>query len=105
MSVSFDYKKKLGDGHFGEVWLVVETGLNMICAVKRIPIGKIINAGNYFHEAQILKEAEHPNTIRVFDTGYMSDAEIYLTMEYLENGSLEDEAEGGYIKLSRARNV
>lgn len=105
MSVSFDYKKKLGEGHFGEVWLVVETGLNITCAVKRIPIGKVINKDNFFHEAQILKEAEHPNTIKVYDTGYLSDSEIYMTMEYFEKGSLEDETEGGFVKLSRAKEV
>src|SRR5687767_2158400 len=103
MSVSFDYKKKLGEGNFGEVWLVVETGLNVVCAVKRIPLGKVLDADNFFLEAQVLKEAEHPNTIKVFDTGYLSDTEIYLTMEYYDKGSLEDEAEGGFVKLSRAR--
>lgn len=105
MSVSFDYKKKLGEGHFGEVWLVVETGLNITCAVKRIPINKVINRDNFFHEAQVLKEAEHPNTIKVYDTGYLSDSEIYLTMEYFERGSLEDESEGGFVKLSRGREI
>ncbi|HLA95300.1 MAG TPA: serine/threonine-protein kinase, partial [Pyrinomonadaceae bacterium] len=105
MSVSFDYKQRLGEGHFGEVWLVIETGLDLLCAVKHIPPEKVINQGNFFHEAQMLKKAEHPNIIKVYDTGVLSDGRIYVSMEYLPKGSLEDETKGGFVKLSRAKEV
>ncbi len=105
MAPSFDFKKRLGSGHFGEVWLAVDTGLNYECALKCIPPDKIINKDNFYQEAQILKTAEHPNIVKVTETGELNDKRIYVVMEYLKQGSLEDEASGGYVYLSRARRL
>lgn len=105
MTVSFDFKKRLGSGYFGEVWHAIDTGLNAECALKCIPRDKVINQDNFFQEAQVLKAAEHANIVHVKDTGEFADGRIYVAMEYLKNGSLEDEASGGLIKLSRAREL
>ena len=105
MTVSFDFKKRLGSGYFGEVWHAIDTGLNAECALKCIPRDKVINQDNFFQEAQVLKAAEHANIVHVKDTGELADGRIYVAMEYLKNGSLEDEASGGLIKLSRARQL
>lgn len=105
MAASFDYKKRLGAGYFGEVWHAIDTGLNCEIALKIIPQDKIINKKNFYQEAQTLKAAEHPNIISVTETGQLSDGSIYVVMEYLKNGSLEDEAQGAYIKLSRAKKL
>jgi len=94
MAASFDFKERLGAGHFGEVWRVIDTGLNAERALKLIPPSKVLNPTNIFHEAQILKEAEHPNVVRVEETGTLGDGRIYVAMEYLPKGSLEDEAKG-----------
>ncbi|MFA5146477.1 MAG: protein kinase [Candidatus Omnitrophota bacterium] len=75
----FELKEKLGSGHFGEVWLAIDTGLNTECAVKFIPKDKIVNQKNFFYEAQILKAAEHANIVSVLDTGHLSDGRIYLS--------------------------
>lgn len=105
MAAGFDFKKRLGAGHFGEVWKAVDLGLKTNCAVKCIPPDKVINKNNFYQEAQTLKAAEHPNIVSVSETGTLSDGRIYVVMEYLANGSLEDEAEGGYVPLSRAKRV
>jgi serine/threonine protein kinase len=105
MAVSFDFRKRLGSGYFGEVWHVIDTGLGCEVALKCIPPGKIINQGNFFQEAQVLKASEHPNIVRVNDTGTLSDDRIYVSMEYLPHGSLEDEAQGAPIALSRAKRL
>lgn len=105
MTVSFDFKKRLGSGYFGEVWHAIDTGLNAECALKCIPRNKVINQDNFFQEAQVLKAAEHANIVKVKDTGELADGRIYVAMEYLKHGSLEDEASGGLIKLSRAREL
>jgi len=91
MSAGFDFKKRLGSGYFGEVWYVIDTGLQCERAVKLIPPDKVINQKNFYQEAQVLKAAEHPNIVTVFETGEMDDGRIYVAMEYLENGSLEDD--------------
>jgi serine/threonine protein kinase len=105
MADSFDFQKRLGAGNFGEVWLVVDTGLNSKCALKCIPPDKVINQYNFFQEAQLLKVAEHPNIVKVLETGRLDDGRIYVAMEYLKRGSLEDEASGAYVALTRAKKV
>lgn len=105
MATSFDFKERLGTGHFGEVWRVVDTGLNATRALKLIPPDKVWNPDNIFHEAQILKQAEHPNVVKVEETGTMADGKIYIAMEYLPKGSLEDEAKGAYVPLTRAQRI
>lgn len=105
MSVGFDFRKRLGSGHFGEVWRAIDLGLDVECAVKLIPPDKVINQQNFFQEAQTLKAAEHPNIIRVTETGELEDGRIYVVMEFLKAGSLEDETEGGYVAVSRAKRV
>lgn len=105
MAVSFDFKKRLGSGYFGEVWHAIDTGLGCEIALKCIPPDKIINQGNFFQEAQVLKASEHPNIVRVNDTGTLNDGRIYVSMEYLPRGSLEDEAQGAPIALSRAKRL
>ncbi len=105
MAVNFDFQKRLGSGYFGEVWLAREAGLDANRAVKLIPPNKIPNQRNFFHEAQLLKAAEHPNVVAVYDTGTMADGRVYVAMEYLSKGSLEDEASGAYVALTRARRI
>lgn len=105
MAVSFDFKRRLGSGYFGEVWQAVDTGLGCEVALKCIPPDKIINQGNFFQEAQVLKASEHANIVQVYDTGTLSDGRIYVSMEYLAKGSLEDEARGAPIALSRAKRL
>lgn len=105
MSAGFDFKNRLGAGYFGEVWRAIDLGLNSECAVKCIPPDKVINKDNFYQEAQTLKAAEHPNIVSASETGELSDNRIYVVMEYLPNGSLEDEAKGGYVPLSRAKKL
>jgi serine/threonine protein kinase len=105
MSVSFDLIKKLGSGFFGEVWYAKDTHLGDECALKIVPKERVINQDNLFHEAQVLKYAEHLNIVRVLDAGEFDDSKIYIKMEYLKNGSLYDEFKGVGIKLSRAKRL
>ena len=105
MAGGFDFRERLGAGHFGEVWLVTDTGLNAECALKLIPPTKVLNPQNFFQEAQVLKAVEHPNIVRVHETGTLSDGRLYVAMEYLPKGSLEDEAKGVYLPLTRVKRL
>ncbi len=105
MAAGFDFRQRLGSGNFGEVWLVTDTGLDAERALKLIPPDKVLNPQNFFHEAQLLKSVEHPNIVRVHETGKMSDGRLYVAMEYLPKGSLEDEAKGSYVPLTRAKRM
>ena len=105
MAANFDIKERLGTGNFGEVWKVIDTGLNTTRALKLISPKKLLNPINIFQEAQILKAAEHPNVVRVAETGTMKDGRIYVAMEYLKKGSIEDESRGTYVELTRVQRI
>jgi serine/threonine-protein kinase len=105
MAVSFDFKRRLGAGYFGEVWHAVDTGLDCEVALKCIPTDKIVNQTNFFQEAQVLKVAEHPNIVMVNETGTLADGRTYVSMEYLPNGSLEDQAQGAPVPLPQAKRL
>jgi serine/threonine-protein kinase len=87
------------------VWRAIDVGLDTIRALKLIHPSRVNNPSNLFHEAQTLKAAEHPNVVRVEDTGKMDDGRIYIAMEYLPKGSLDDEAKGTYVDLTRAHRI
>lgn len=105
MAVSFDFRRRLGSGNFGEVWEARETGLDRTVALKCIPPAKILNQKNFFQEAQTLQAAAHPNIVEVLDTGTLHDGRIYVAMEYLKRGSLEDLTQGAILGLSQTRKV
>ncbi len=100
----FELLKRLGSGYFGTVWLAHDTGLEVDRALKLINREKI-KEENVFHEAKILQAAQHRNVVRIFATGEWDDESIYIAMEYLPKGSLEDEAKGAYVDLTRARRL
>ena len=81
MAAGFDFRKRLGAGHFGEVWKAVDLGLQTDCAVKCIPPDKVINKNNFYQEAQTLKAAEHPNIVSVSEAGTLEDGRIYVVMD------------------------
>lgn len=102
VAVSFSLKRRLGAGSFGEVWLAYERALGVDRAVKLIPPSKVTSTVNFFHEAQILKELEHPHIIRVEEAGTMEDGRLYIAMQYEPRGSVADEAEGAPLPMRRA---
>ncbi len=105
MAASFDFLKRLGAGYFGEVWHALDTGLGCEVALKCIPPDKIINSTNLHQEAQTLKASEHANIVRVTETGTLDDGRVYVSMEYLPKGSVEDEASGALLGLPRAKKL
>ena len=75
-------------------------------ALKIIPVSKISNTTNFFHEAQILQKVLHENIVEIKETGWFDQHSIYVAMEYLKRGSLEDEAQKKkYLYLSRAKRI
>lgn len=105
MAEKFDLRTRLGAGHFGEVWLAIDTTLNAERALKLVRPEKVVDCNNFFGEAQTLQQASHPNIVEVKEAGTMSDGRLYVAMEYLPKGSLDDEAKGAYVPLTRAKRI
>lgn len=50
---------------------------------------KDIRMAKNFREIAVLASCDHPNIVRYFDC-FSHEDELWVTMEYLEGGSLED---------------
>ncbi len=99
-----DYERleRLGAGNFGEVWLVYDHALDIRRAVKYIPKSSIQDPTNFYKEPQTLMALRHENIVRVEDAGKTSDGTLYVAMEYLQRGSVDDIFKGRPVPLTRA---
>ena len=82
-------KKMLGEGAFGEVWLVNQKDLNREYAMKIIKKRK--NKSNeekdIINEIEILKKLDHPKILKVVDF-YSTLKKYYIITEYCPDGEL-----------------
>jgi eukaryotic-like serine/threonine-protein kinase len=100
-----DYVKigRLGAGHFGEVWLAFHQALGVRHAVKYVPESNVENPTEFFKEPQLLKRLEHPNIVKVEDAGKTADGNLFIAMEYMRAGSLQDRFKGRPINMKRIK--
>jgi serine/threonine protein kinase len=100
----FQFIKRLGAGAFGEVALYYDSNLGVQRALKIIPPENISNMTNFFAEAQTLIEVKNPHVVEVYEADRLDDGKIYIAMEYLKRGSVEDQVKGGSMPISSAIN-
>jgi serine/threonine protein kinase len=94
--------ERLGAGNFGEVWLVLDRALNHQCAVKFIRPERIHDPSNFYHEPHTLVALQHEHIVRVLDAGRLPDDRLYISMEFMPRGSLEDIHRGAPVPLREA---
>ena len=101
----FEWRRELGEGQFGVVWLATDRALGVERAVKIIPAERILDQDRVYEEAQTLRELSHDNVVRVEDAGRLDNGGIYVAMEYVERGSIQDEYSGGLVPARLARSL
>jgi serine/threonine-protein kinase len=101
----FEFVRRLNAGQFGEVWLANDRALGEFRAVKRVDPTKVRDPANVHSEAQALAAARHPNVVTVHEAGYLPGGELYVAMEYLPDGSLQDRIAAGDVPLPLIRSV
>lgn len=74
---------------------IITSNLDDNTQIKNTAIAKFIG------EAEKIKDIEHPNIVKVYDT-FAEHNTYYYTMEYLPNGSLDDLLVNGAIPEERA---
>ncbi len=79
----------LGEGSFGKVFKAREMSTGRILAVKKMSINHSEKKySNIIKEINLLKHLDHPNIVKYYD--YFEEEDyIYLMMEYLEGGTLQ----------------
>ena len=79
----------IGEGSYGAVRRAVHKTTGQVRAVKIIARDRLKLLPKFRDEVKIMKELEHPNIVRLFET-YEDQAFIYLVMELCEGGELFD---------------
>ena len=90
--------KTIGEGSFGEVYLIKSQKTQLEFALKKIPLKNTkLKIKRILEEVNILKELDHPNIIS-FKGAFKSNDDKYLNIitEYIPQGDLEKKIETNY---------
>jgi serine/threonine protein kinase len=91
--VTLDYTigKKLGEGSYGEVRLVIHKNSGLSRAMKSIKKQNLPKEeqSSLINEVNLLKSTDHPNIIKIFDL-YEDKSNYYIITEYCSGGELYD---------------
>lgn len=95
-----NYRKleKLGEGGFGEVFLAIEKYSERKVAIKKLRIKRADEQELMEHEIKTISLLKHPNVVTYYHC-INEGQELYLVMEYCENGSLRDKMRQGQLTL------
>jgi eukaryotic-like serine/threonine-protein kinase len=83
--------KLIGEGGFGEVYLVENPLIHRLAAVKVLLPDLARNTEvvwRFLNEARAASAIRHPNIVEVLDAGATNDGAPYILMEYLDGESL-----------------
>jgi serine/threonine-protein kinase len=102
----FRIEEQIGTGGMGTVYRAHQTTVGRDVAIKvlRLELARDEHAVFRFErEARVAISLDHPNLVRVFLSGRLTDGRLYIVMELLEGRSLADELdEHGSPSLERA---
>jgi len=99
----FDFRRKLGEGRFGEVWLAFDKHLDREVAIKLAHPVHLPNAADtkvLRAEAQLMAALDHPNIVPVFDVGETSDGRVYIVSRFVDGTDLAERIENGVPDLA-----
>ena len=83
-------ERMLGEGSFGEVWLVKHKLLGQEFALKIIEKGPYSNTQQIDNEIKILKQLDHPFILKILEF-HSTQNKYYLVTDYCKEGELFNE--------------
>ena len=83
----YEKVKLLGDGSFGEVWLVQNKILKKEYAMKVIEKSPYSNTKQIINEINILKTLDHPNILKILEF-HLDKDKFYIITDYCPEGEL-----------------
>jgi hypothetical protein len=81
----------LGGGGAGEVYRAHDQILDQDVALKFLALGQIDGGptcSRFVSEVAMAREVTHPNAVRVYDIGQLSDGEVFISMEFIDGEDL-----------------
>jgi eukaryotic-like serine/threonine-protein kinase len=103
----YDLLQELGRGGMGVVYKARHRGLNRLVALKMILGGahvSQIGLARFRTEAEAVAKLHHANIVQIFETGE-HDGCPYLTLEFVEGGSLEQQMRESPLSPSAAAEL
>lgn len=94
-----EYRDRIGQGAFGEVWLAFDQAVGELRAVKIIGMSQVHDLTAFYAEARALSDLQHQNIVSVKDAGPIPPSTVYISMEYHPKGSVESKIEGNALCL------
>ena len=88
LSKEYEPEGQLGEGDYGQVYLVKHKKMNLHRAMKVIPM-KLKAEEKVNEEIELIKQLDHPNIAKLFEY-FCDDDKYYLITEYCEGGDLYD---------------
>ncbi|HSG65029.1 MAG TPA: serine/threonine-protein kinase, partial [Gammaproteobacteria bacterium] len=88
----YELLAELGRGGMGVVYLARQASLGRIVALKTLPGDLSSNdraLARFRREMRVLGNCEHPNIVKLLDSGTLADGQMYYTMEYVPGADLE----------------
>ena len=89
---AYEKVKLLGEGSFGEVWLVRHKLLGKEFALKIIEKSPYSNVNQIINEINILKTLDHPNILKILEF-HLENDKFYIVTDYCPEGELFNEIE------------
>jgi serine/threonine protein kinase len=106
---NYDVVRLLGEGGFGEVYLVENPLIQRRAAAKVLHAGLAHDAESvrrFLNEARAASAIRHPNIIEVLDAGGTADGAHYILLEFLEGVSLQKRlADVGRLALPQVLDI
>ncbi len=99
----FDFRRKLGEGRFGEVWLAFDKQLHREVAIKLAHPIHLPNASDtqvLMVEAKLMAAMDHPNIVPVFDVGQTSEGRVYIVSRFVDGSDLAERLKPGIQDLA-----
>ena len=88
----FEVMAEIGRGGMGVVYLARQLSLGRLVALKMLPAdlaGDDLTLARFRREMRLLARCDHPNIVKVLDSGTMSDGRLYYAMEYVPGCNLD----------------
>lgn len=101
-------QEKLGEGGMGVVYKGIHKDIEQTVAIKVLypQYAKDENFRERFkREAKVQAKLHHPNVVNILNYLEDEDGNMYIVMEYVGGGSLEDKMKTGKISLSDSVSV